>query len=220
MSRAALPLCVCLVFLAGCKARLNMDKTVKLTEGPQAFIVDAISSEQKIKVSVEAADAPVHLFVYLEKNKEAAEGGLFDTKKETAFLGRKLQEKSIEMEVTVPANEAVVVAVHYRLAPEHKFPGAVDDTHAAWTWIRDHASEFSIDPERVAVGGDSAGGCLAIVTTLLARDAGGRLPSFALLVYPVTDLEYESTSMREARPAGSTTTMIVSGSVRTVWVSK
>jgi acetyl esterase len=92
---------------------------------------------------------------------------------------------------------AVVVAVDYRLAPEHRFPAAVDDTHAAWRWLRDHAADFGIDATRLALGGDSAGGCLAIVATLLERDAGGELPAFALLVYPVTDLEWDSVSMRE-----------------------
>lgn len=92
---------------------------------------------------------------------------------------------------------AAIVAVDYRLAPEHKFPAAVDDTHAAWSWIRDHASDFGIDGTRLALGGDSAGGCLAIVATLLARDADAAAPTFVLLVYPVTDLEYESDSMRE-----------------------
>ncbi|HEX5616041.1 MAG TPA: alpha/beta hydrolase [Acidimicrobiia bacterium] len=92
---------------------------------------------------------------------------------------------------------AAIVSVDYRLAPEHKFPAAVDDVSAAWSWIAGHAADLGIDPSHLALGGDSAGGCLAIVATLAARDAGAPLPAFVLLVYPVTDLEYESTSMRE-----------------------
>lgn len=92
---------------------------------------------------------------------------------------------------------AAVVAVDYRLAPEHRFPAAVDDAHASWRWIRDHAADFGIEPGRLALGGDSAGGCLAVVATLLERDSRGALPELVLLVYPVTDLEYESESMRE-----------------------
>lgn len=81
-----------------------------------------------------------------------------------------------------------VLAVDYRLAPEHKAPAAVDDAYAAYIWARQHAAELGADPRRVAVGGDSAGGCLAAVVTMLARDAGDPLPSLQWLIYPVTDM--------------------------------
>ncbi len=88
------------------------------------------------------------------------------------------------------ANEAgcCVISVHYRLAPEHKFPASVDDSATATAWIIANASALLIDPARVAVGGDSAGGNLAAVMALMARD--GTLPpiSYQVLVYPVTDL--------------------------------
>ncbi|MFC0006485.1 alpha/beta hydrolase [Micromonospora siamensis] len=79
-----------------------------------------------------------------------------------------------------------VVTVGYRLAPEHRFPAAVHDCHAATSWIAGHAEEFGADPRRLAVGGDSAGGNLAAAVTLLARDAGPQLAA-QLLVYPNTD---------------------------------
>ena len=81
-----------------------------------------------------------------------------------------------------------VLAVDYRLAPEHKVPAAVDDAYAAYRWAREHAGELGADPRRVAVAGDSAGGCLAAVVTLQARDAGDPLPSLQWLIYPVTDM--------------------------------
>ena len=83
---------------------------------------------------------------------------------------------------------AVVVAVDYRRAPEHRFPAAVTDCYSASLWVVEHAAELGIDPLRITVGGDSAGGNLATVVCLKARDEGG--PRFALqaLVYPVTDL--------------------------------
>ena len=89
----------------------------------------------------------------------------------------------------------VVVSVDYRLAPEHKFPCAVDDALAATRWVAEHAADLGVDPARLGVAGDSAGGNLAAVVSLLARDAGTPNLAFQLLVYPVTDYEFESESM-------------------------
>lgn len=82
----------------------------------------------------------------------------------------------------------VVIAVDYRLAPEHPFPAAPLDAYAAFQWIRAHAKMFGGTPERVAIGGDSAGGNLALVTALRARDAGEPTPCMLLLIYPGTDM--------------------------------
>lgn len=83
---------------------------------------------------------------------------------------------------------AVVVSVDYRLAPENPFPAAVDDCLAATRWVHGHAAELGADPSRLAVAGDSAGGNLAAVISLKARDEGGPPIVFQLLVYPATDL--------------------------------
>lgn len=80
----------------------------------------------------------------------------------------------------------IVVSVDYRLAPEHKFPAGVDDAFAALSWVGRHAAEFGGDPGRIAIGGDSAGGNLAAVCAILARDAGGPKLRVQLLVYPRT----------------------------------
>ena len=87
-----------------------------------------------------------------------------------------------------------VIAVDYRLAPEHKFPAAADDAWAATRWIATHAAELGVDADRLAVGGDSAGGNLAAVVALLAREAGGPRIALQILLYPVTDLVSESQS--------------------------
>jgi acetyl esterase len=80
-----------------------------------------------------------------------------------------------------------VFSVEYRKAPEAPFPAAVDDCFAATRWVAAEASSLSVDAGRLAVGGDSAGGNLAAVMTLLARDAGGPAITFQLLIYPATD---------------------------------
>jgi acetyl esterase len=82
----------------------------------------------------------------------------------------------------------VVVSVDYRLAPEHPYPAALDDSWAALGWVAANAGEIDGDPSRLAVGGDSGGGNLAAVLSLMARDQGGPSLSFQLLVYPSVDL--------------------------------
>lgn len=80
--------------------------------------------------------------------------------------------------------ECLTLSVGYRLAPEHPFPAGLEDAFAAAQWAAEHATRLDADPDRIAVGGDSAGGNLAAATTLLARDHGG--PEFVhqLLIYP------------------------------------
>ena len=85
------------------------------------------------------------------------------------------------------ASGCAVVAVDYRMAPEHRFPIAVDDCIAATRWVHEHAAELGVDASRLAVGGDSAGGNLAAVVALALRDAGDLPVRFQLLIYPATD---------------------------------
>ncbi|MES2906706.1 MAG: alpha/beta hydrolase [Pseudomonadota bacterium] len=84
--------------------------------------------------------------------------------------------------------ECVVVSAHYRQAPEHPWPAAIEDAFAAHEWVVQNAGQLGIDGTRIAIGGESAGGNLATVTALAARDKGAPLPVHQVLVYPVTDL--------------------------------
>jgi acetyl esterase len=95
------------------------------------------------------------------------------------------------------AGQLIVISVDYRLAPEHKFPAAVDDAIAATAWIAANARQLGIDASRLSVGGDSAGGNLAAVVAITARDGNGPAISGQVLIYPATDFAMTHSSHRE-----------------------
>jgi acetyl esterase len=97
------------------------------------------------------------------------------------------------------ANEGgfAVIAVDYRRAPEHKFPAALDDAIAAVEWVEAHASELGVDANRIAVGGDSAGGALAAAVAQHAKAKGAPKIAYQMLLFPVTQIGGETSSLRE-----------------------
>lgn len=104
---------------------------------------------------------------------------------------------------------ATLISVDYRLAPEHVFPAAAEDAIAATKWIASNAAQLGVDASRMAVAGDSAGGNLAAVAAIAARDAGGPAIRFQALLYPVTDFDLTRQSYEEngMRPPVKTVTM-------------
>jgi acetyl esterase len=93
--------------------------------------------------------------------------------------------------------QLIVISVDYRRAPEYKFPAAVDDAIAATAWIASHANELGVDLAQLVVGGDSAGGNLAAVVAISARDGNGPPISGQVLIYPATDFAMTHPSHRE-----------------------
>ena len=91
----------------------------------------------------------------------------------------------------------VVISVDYRLAPEHPFPAPAEDAYAAVEWVAANGDEIDVDSSKIAVSGDSAGGNLAAVVCLMAKDKGGPKISYQILFYPVTEHSYETKSYQE-----------------------
>lgn len=107
----------------------------------------------------------------------------------------------------------MVVSVDYRLAPEHKFPTPLQDCYAAFEWVIENAETMHIDTDNVFVGGDSAGGNLAAAVALRARDTGGPSIARQVLIYPVTDHNFDTPSYRENGEGG----MISEDDMRWFW---
>jgi acetyl esterase len=90
-----------------------------------------------------------------------------------------------------------VVSVEYRLAPEHRFPAAINDAYRALTWVADHAERLGVDPARIGAYGQSAGGNLVACLAVMARDRGGPGLSFQVPIYPVVDADFDRPSYQE-----------------------
>jgi acetyl esterase/lipase len=142
-------------------------------------------------------DGPVPVRVYSPAGVAPAAGraALLDIHGGGFVLGSIEMEHGLAVQVARELG-AVVVAVEYRLAPEYPFPAGVEDCYAALQWMHDDATALGIDPTRIGVGGQSAGGGLTAATVLLARDRGGPAVCFQFLGIPELDHRLETTSMR------------------------
>jgi acetyl esterase len=156
---------------------------------------EPIGSVENRTIPGPAGGVPVRVYTPLERERRALpvlaffHGG--------GFVIGDLDSHDGTCRALANAARCAVVAVDYRLAPEAKFPAAAEDCYAATCWIADCADELGFDSARIAVGGDSAGGNLAAVTALLARDRGGPRLAHQLLVYPVIDCAFDTKSYLE-----------------------
>jgi acetyl esterase len=138
---------------------------------------------------------PIHLRVYRPGPGTGLPGLVFFHG--GGFVICNLETHDRQCRAVANASGCVVVAVDYRLAPEHPFPAAPEDSYAATRYVAEHADEFGIDPDRIAVGGDSAGGNLATVVAMMSRDRRGPALRFQLLIYPNVTFDDDGESMRE-----------------------
>jgi acetyl esterase len=108
-----------------------------------------------------------------------------------------LDSHDVVCRILAHEGEMLVISVDYRLAPEHKFPAAIDDAIAATRWIADNAVQLNVNVDHLLVGGDSAGGNLSAITAIDARDNGGPKLKGQLLIYPATDFRMDHPSHHE-----------------------
>jgi acetyl esterase/lipase len=137
----------------------------------------------------------VPIRIYRPEGGDGLRGGLLTIHGGGFVMGSMAMEHAAAAQIASHI-DAVVVSVEYRLAPEHPFPAGVEDCYAALAWFAAHAADLGVDPARIGVGGQSAGGGLAAAVALMARDRGGPALCFQFLGIPELDDRLETTSMR------------------------
>ena len=145
----------------------------------QSLLIDGPIGQIPLSIFTPLGDGPFPVLIYYH-------GGGF------VIADGKTYESSIR--ALAKGANTIVVSVDYHQAPEHPFPAAVDDAFAAYKWVLEHAKEFAGDTDNIAVSGESAGGNLAAVVSLMARDQKVKLPVHQLLIYPVVNDDFESAS--------------------------
>ncbi len=160
---------------------------------PPAVPGPTMASEEDRAIPGPAGDIPVRIY----RPTDATDHSLLVWYHGGGWVIGDLDGADVNCRELAARSGSVVVSVDYRLAPESRFPAAHEDCYAATVWAAEHAAELGADANRLVVGGDSAGGNLAAVVSLRARDENGPAIRFQLLVYPVTDHNFETVSYRD-----------------------
>ncbi|MBS4192812.1 alpha/beta hydrolase [Bacillus sp. FJAT-49705] len=145
----------------------------------EEFFIPVKNGEIKVRVYTPEGEGLFPIFIYLHGG-----GWVFGDLDTADSPCRSLTNQA----------ECIVVSVDYRLSPEYKFPTPLEDCYAAATWVAAHAREWNGDPTRIAIGGDSAGGNLAATVSLMAKNQDGPTFIAQVLIYPVTDLSFSTSS--------------------------
>jgi acetyl esterase len=187
------------------KARVIVDQIAALPQLPTLTPVEARGRPVPLEAAPEAVGSvtartipgpggPMAIRIYRPKDALRAALAYFHG---GGWVVGSLESADASCRALANRSRCVVISIDYRLAPETKFPGAVDDAYAAVRWVADNAADLRIDGARIAVGGASAGGNLAAAVALVARDRGGPKIAFQLLTVPVTELSSNAGSHRE-----------------------
>lgn len=174
------------------QARQQLSRSVRLVEGPVPALAEVL------EMTVMGAAGPLAARLYVPEEARASEqaSALVVYYHGGGWVVGDLDTHDQPCRLLAASSGARVLSVDYRLVPEHAFPAGVDDALASFRDAVERAEELGVNPARVAVAGDSAGGHLAAVTALLAAADGGPAPAFQLLIYPVTDCVEVSRSRR------------------------
>jgi acetyl esterase len=164
-------------------SRERLREVVRIMRGPPSSLAEVIETR------IEGPEGSIPLRIY--KPKKGPKGGaapivLFFHGGGWIVGGLDTSDESLRMLCNLCG--AVIVSVDYRLAPEHKFPSGAEDCYTATAWAADNASALGCDPSKLVVAGGSAGGNLAAVTTLLARQRKGPKIAYQILIYPNVDM--------------------------------
>jgi acetyl esterase len=187
------------------KARAIVDQIAALPQLPTLTPVEARGRPNPLEAAPEAVGSVTartipgpagRIAVRIYRPKDALRAALVYFHGGGWVLGS-LESADATCRAVTNRSRCVVISIDYRLAPENKFPAAVDDAYAATRWVADNAADLRIDTARLAVGGASAGGNLAAAVSLVARERGGPKIAFQLLTVPVTELSSKAESHRE-----------------------